>query len=60
MSGSGVAVLLVLVVGIYMMPWFVALARSHSKATGIFVLNLLTGWTFFGWVAALVWAVSGE
>ena len=32
-------------------------ACAPQRARGaIFVLNLLLGWTLFGWVAALVWA----
>ena len=27
---------------------------------GIFVLNFLLGWTFIGWVVALVWSFSSE
>jgi len=51
---------LLTVVGLslYCMPTFVALHRQHHNNTAIAVLNLLLGWTFIGWVVALVWAVS--
>lgn len=41
----------------YFLPTFVAVWVKHQNATAIFVLNFLAGWTFIGWVAALVIAV---
>jgi hypothetical protein len=32
-------------------------AQDHPERRAIFVLNLLLGWTFVGWVISLVWAV---
>lgn len=43
---------------IYFFPWVVAVSRHHHNNLAIFVLNLLLGWTFIGWVAALVWATT--
>lgn len=43
---------------LYMLPTFYARDKKHL--TGICVLNIATGWTFVGWVGALVWAVSDE
>jgi hypothetical protein len=43
---------------IYFLPFIVAIARKHLDSTAIFVLNLFLGWTFFGWVIALIWAVK--
>jgi hypothetical protein len=42
----------------YFVPSFVALFRGHRNAMPIFVVNLLTGWTFLGWVVALVWSMT--
>jgi hypothetical protein len=42
----------------YFLPAFIAGMRGHQNAAAIFVLNLLLGWTFLGWVAALVWAFT--
>lgn len=42
---------------LYLLPWLIAAARSHRNALAIFFLNLLLGWTFLGWVVALVWSV---
>jgi Superinfection immunity protein len=43
---------------LYFLPSIIAAARHHRNATAIFVLNLLLGWTFLGWVAALVWSLT--
>lgn len=50
---------LVLLVGLYLLPAVVAHDRDHPSTLGIAVLNVLLGWTFLGWVIALVWAFSG-
>jgi len=42
----------------YTLPWLVAHWREHKNTAAIAVLNILTGWTFIGWVAALVWAFT--
>jgi hypothetical protein len=41
---------------IYFTPTIEAFERKHNNAGAIFILNLFCGWTFFGWVLALVWA----
>jgi len=43
---------------IYFLPSI--LARGKSFFMQVFLLNLLLGWTFVGWVIALVWAVKKE
>ena len=45
-----------LLIGLYFLPS--ALGCHHKNAAAIFVLNLLLGWTFVGWVIALVWAFT--
>lgn len=45
---------------IYFLPSIVAELRGRPNKGAIFVLNLFLGWTFLGWIIALVWAVSGE
>lgn len=51
-----------LAIFVYLLPTFVALQRKHVNTTAICVLNILVGWSFIGWVAALVWALvkSGD
>jgi T4 superinfection immunity protein/zinc ribbon protein len=43
---------------LYFLPAY--LARNKSNFTAILVLNVLTGWTFIGWVIALIWALSSD
>ena len=45
---------------VYFLPTVIARSRRHRDRTAIFVLNLLAGWTFFGWVAALVWSLTSN
>lgn len=42
----------------YFLPTFISAKRDHPNGTGIFLLNLFLGWTFIGWLAALIWSVS--
>ncbi len=42
----------------YFLPTLIALIRGHHQTAPILVRNFLLGWTFIGWVAALVWSVS--
>lgn len=60
MSGSS-SVGWVYFVGIivaYSLPTIVAGARGHQSTGGIFLLNLLLGWTLLGWIIALIWSAS--
>ncbi len=41
---------------VYFLPALVAKSRNHPNAEAIRILNLCLGWTFLGWVIALVWA----
>jgi len=52
--------LLIGLVMLYFLPWIVAVFRSHNDTLSIGIVNLFFGWTFIGWVLALVWAVSGR
>jgi hypothetical protein len=43
--------------GIYFLPTIIALSRNHKNKLAIFLLNFFAGWTFIGWVGALIWSV---
>ncbi len=43
---------------VYFLPSFIAAQNKHRNSTAIGVLNLFVGWTFIGWVVALVWACT--
>ena len=41
----------------YFVPTVIAAVNRHPHLLGVALLNLLLGWTGFGWAAALLWAV---
>lgn len=51
------SILLVILI-LYFVPAMIATARNHPNRTPIFMLNLFLGWTFLGWVAALIWSFT--
>ena len=56
---GGVILLVVFGLGLmlYLLPWGIAMMRSSKYSAVVFVINLFTGWSFIGWVIALVVAV---
>lgn len=44
--------------GIYIVPTIIAVSRNHPNMAAIIALNILLGWSFLGWVAALVWSFT--
>lgn len=52
--------LFLIVMCIYFLPTILACCEGKKNRAAIFFLNLLLGWTFFGWVASLVWAVCKD
>lgn len=53
-----ILILIILLLLLYFLPSILARKKENFKA--IFLLNLLLGWMFIGWVIALVWAVMKE
>lgn len=43
---------------VYFYPTTIARRRQKRNADAILVLNLFLGWTFVGWVIALVWSLA--
>lgn len=59
MSDTITTILLVaMIFAAYWLPTIVAAIREMPNVGGIAVVNGLTGWTFIGWIAALVMAGS--
>ena len=57
MTSTIFSVLIVIIVlYFYFLPSIIA--RKTKYLNGILVLNIFLGWTFLGWIAALIWAVS--
>jgi hypothetical protein len=44
----------------YMLPWAVAVSRGKSNQAAIGIVNFFLGWTFIGWVIALVMACQSH
>ncbi len=45
---------------IYFTPLIVAHIRRHENIVAIAILNVVLGWTFFGWLAALLWSLNSD
>lgn len=60
--GGVLAVLVIAVLSIaaYFIPTIIAIARSHDNQWAIAAVNLLLGWSFIGWVVALVWSLTSS
>ena len=43
---------------IYLLPSIIAISRHHQNKTAIIVLNILGGWTFIGYIIAIVWSFT--
>ena len=53
---SVIFVIFPLVLLVYFLPAIEAKRHNHSHYLGILTLNTALGWTFLGWLGALVWA----
>jgi len=49
---------LVVVIALYILPSIIAFKRMHKNRMAILCLDLLTAWSFLGWVACVVWAFT--
>ncbi len=47
-----------LLIAVYLLPSIIAGWRKHQSGAAICALNILTGWTVIGWIAALVWSLT--
>jgi hypothetical protein len=59
-SLAGFLLMIGLAIVVYFIPVMIAVARKHRKATSIFLVNLFFGWSIFGWILALVWALRAN
>lgn len=49
---------LIILIFIYFLPTLVACSRKHKSRGGIFITNLVFGWSIIGWLIALIWSAS--
>lgn len=45
---------------IYFIPVVIAYIRRHNNILAIAILTIFLGWTFFGWLAAVLWALNSD
>ena len=57
MNGNRSKVVIGIAVLLYFVPTLIAFRRRKRNAKAILALNLLLGWSFLGWVAALIWSL---
>jgi hypothetical protein len=55
-----VFLVIVLALLLYLFPALLAIMRHHNNSAAIVALNILLGWSFLGWVVALVWAFTAN
>jgi hypothetical protein len=45
---------------VYFVPTIVAITKHDRNVIGIVLLNIFGGWTFVGWIIALVWSIIDQ
>ena len=60
LGGLAGIVLVLAIIYIYCLPSIIAGKRKHKNKTPISLLNFFLGWTFLGWVIALIWSFSAQ
>ena len=58
--GTGAQVFVVIALLLYFIPTVIAYNKHKKNAGAICALNVFLGWTFIGWVASLVWALTND
>jgi hypothetical protein len=49
---------IVVIFCLYWLPAINGFQRKHRNAVPILLVNFFFGWTFIGWVVALIWSSS--
>ncbi len=56
---AGIGLMFILpAIFLYFLPSILASTRRHPNFAGVLLVNLFFGWTFLGWIGALVWALT--
>jgi Superinfection immunity protein len=55
-----IVIILIFFLSFYFLPTIVASVNRKKNLAAIFALNLFLGWSFIGWVIALVWALAHD
>ena len=60
MVSGGLVIIVIFAIALYFIPSIIALSKRRDNTGAIFILNLFLGWSFIGWIVALVWAVTNK
>lgn len=60
MASGWLIILIIFAIALYFIPTIISISKGRDNTVAIFVLNLFLGWSFIGWIVALVWAVSNN
>lgn len=52
--------MIILLAVLYLFPAILSLLLNRKHWAAILVLNLFLGWTYIGWVAALIWVFADK
>jgi hypothetical protein len=52
------SLLICVVIALYLLPGIVAHQRRHNNFLAILMMVIFLGWSFIGWVLALIWACT--
>lgn len=55
-EGFTFLILALILIPVYFVPCFIAYKKNHKFKKQIFLLNIFLGFSYVGWVAALIWA----
>lgn len=54
---GGLIIVTILALTVYLLPALLAYGRIHRQRHAILILNIVFGWSFLGWIVALIWSV---
>ena len=54
--GASELIVFIVILGIGLLPYWIASSRAHPQKTAILMTVLFLGWTGFGWAGAMIWA----
>ncbi len=53
---ESISILIATGVLVYFLPFYIAWFRRHHNKAGVFLINLLFGWTVIGWLGIFIYA----
>jgi hypothetical protein len=45
-------------IALYLLPGILASGRRHNNAAPIWLVTIFLGWSFIGWLVALIWSTT--